>query len=113
MLCAMRTGGRRRRGVSDDALRVYIRIVRRKSEIDKRAKRTYADHFANGNDVTDHSRVHVNSNGVEQISVQILSADETGEADSRVLSQVLDRHGDGECQREYPAECCEVCIVRV
>lgn len=79
----------------------------------EKAKRTYADHFANGDDVTDHGWVHVNSNGVEQISVQVLGADKAGEADTGVLSQVLDRHGNRERQREHPAERCKVCIMSV
>lgn len=76
-------------------------------------KRTYMDHLANGNNVTDHGGVHVDGSGIEEIGVQVGGADDTTKANTGVLGQVLDCDRDGKGQGEDPAESHKPTVVAI
>lgn len=71
------------------------------------------NHFANGDNVADHGWVHVDGSWIEQIGVQVVSADKTAEANAGVFGQVFDRDRDGKRQREDPAEAYEPTVVAI
>lgn len=71
------------------------------------------NHLANGDNVADHGRVHVDGSWIEEIGVQVVNADKTAEANAGVLGQVLDRDRDGKRQGEDPAEAHEPAVVAI
>lgn len=63
--------------------------------------------------MAEHGRVHVYSGRIEEVGVEVFVADETTEADARVLGDALDGDGDGECHGEDPAKGREPGIVAI
>lgn len=71
------------------------------------------DHLADGDNVADHSGVHIDGSWIEEIGIQVGGADETTKANTGVLGQVLDCDRDGKGQGDDPAEAHEPAVVAI